>query len=55
MDKRVGFRNYTTYRVSSHFGINLESGMQLYGIFPKGGSSNGVFSTYGRVGGRFYF
>ncbi|HRP38272.1 MAG TPA: hypothetical protein PLM55_01190 [Chitinophagales bacterium] len=43
------------YLISSHFGINLESGMQLYGFFPKNRDSNGVFSTYGRVGGRFYF
>jgi hypothetical protein len=43
------------YLISSHFGINLESGMQLYGMFPTDGGSGGVFSTYGRVGGRFYF
>lgn len=43
------------YLVHSNFGINLESGMQLYGLFPKGGYAEGIFSTYGRLGGRFYF
>ncbi|MCW5906662.1 MAG: hypothetical protein KIS94_02300 [Chitinophagales bacterium] len=43
------------YLVHSNFGINMESGMQLYGLFPKGGSAEGIFSTYARLGGRFYF
>ncbi|MFN8322856.1 MAG: hypothetical protein U0T74_09380 [Chitinophagales bacterium] len=43
------------YLVHPNFGINMESGMQLYGLFPKGGYAEGVFSTYGRLGGRFYF
>lgn len=43
------------YLVHSNFGINMESGMQLYGLFPKGGYAEGIFSTYARLGGRFYF
>lgn len=43
------------YLITFHFSLNLESGMQLYGTFPQRGDSQGVFSTYGRVGGRFYF
>ena len=41
------------YLLTSNFSINLETGFQV--LTPFVSSASTVFSTYGRLGGRFYF